>query len=62
MKKYFIVSDAHSFYEILIKELNKFGFDMNNQDHVLILCGDLFDRGSESIKIYNFIKIQMNYH
>ena len=56
MKKYFIVSDTHSFYSVLINELNKKGFDINNKDHILILCGDLFDRGPESIEIYEFIK------
>ena len=56
MKQYFIVSDTHSFYTPLIKELNKKGFDINNKDHILILCGDLFDRGEESKKIYDFIK------
>ncbi len=56
MKKYFIVSDTHSFYNALIKELNKKGFNINNKDHILMLCGDLFDRGHESIEIYEFIK------
>ena len=35
----------------IIKELNKTGFDLNNEEHILIICGDLFDRGSESLKI-----------
>ena len=56
MKKYFITSDTHSFYNELIHELNKKGFDVTNKEHILILCGDLFDRGPDSIKIYNFIK------
>ena len=56
MKKYFITSDIHSFYTPLIKELNKTGFDLNNEEHIIIMCGDLFDRGPDSLKIYNFIK------
>jgi len=36
--------------------LNKIGFDLNNEEHILIICGDLFDRGSESSKLYEFIK------
>ena len=56
MKKYFITSDSHGFYTILINELHKNGFDENNNDHILIFCGDLFDRGDESKEIYNFIK------
>ena len=56
MKKYFIVSDIHSFYNPLIKGLNNNGYDINNKEHVLVVCGDLFDRGPDSKKIYEFIK------
>ena len=56
MKKYFIVSDTHSYCTVLKNELNKKGFDINNKEHIFVLCGDLFDRGSESIELYNFIK------
>ena len=56
MKKYFVASDIYSFYTPFIKELNKTGFDLNNEEHILIICGDLFDRGSESLKLYEFIK------
>ena len=55
MKKYFVSSDIHILTPC-IKELNKTGFDLNNEEHILIICGDLFDRGSESIKLYEFIK------
>lgn len=44
MKKYFVASDIHSFYTPFIKELNKTGFDLNNEEHILIICGDLFDK------------------
>ena len=56
MKKHLVSSDIHSFYTPRIKELNKTGFDLNNEEHILIICGDLFDRGSESLKLYEFIK------
>ena len=56
MKKYFIASDIHSYYEPFIKELNRTGFDLDNKEHILIICGDLFDRGPNSIEIYDFIK------
>lgn len=55
-KKWFIVSDVHSFYTELIKALNINGFDINNENHYLVLAGDLFDRGSESVKLFNFVK------
>ena len=56
MKTYFIVSDTHSFYTPLINGLNEKGFDINNKNHILMVCGDLFDRGPESIEILEFIK------
>lgn len=56
MKKYFFVSDIHSFYTPLITALNKHGFDINNQDHVLVVLGDVFDRGDETLEVYNFLK------
>ncbi|MFA6861513.1 MAG: metallophosphoesterase [Bacilli bacterium] len=55
MKKYFIVSDIHSFYNPLINGLKKAGFDKNNENHILVVAGDLFDRGDDSLKVYNFI-------
>ena len=56
MKKYFITSDTHSYYSILMDTLNKKGFDINNQDHIFVLVGDLFDRGDESLELYNWVK------
>lgn len=53
--KYFIVSDVHSFYEELIEALKKAGYDKRNKDHTIVFLGDLFDRGSETIKLYDFI-------
>lgn len=55
-KKYFVVSDIHSFYTSLIENLTKAGFDKENKDHVLIVCGDIFDRGFETLEVYNFLK------
>lgn len=56
MKKYFITSDTHSFYTPLKQALKESGFDKDNPDHIFVLCGDLFDRGDESVKIYKFVK------
>ena len=54
--KYFIVSDIHSFYEELKYALDRAGFDVKNKNHTLIVCGDVFDRGSETVELYNFLK------
>ena len=53
--RYFITSDIHSFYTPLIEELNKKGFDKNNPNHTLVVLGDVFDRGDETIPLYNFL-------
>lgn len=55
MPKFFVVSDIHSFYTPLKKELDDKGFDPNNEDHWLVVCGDAFDRGSESVEVLYFL-------
>ena len=53
--KLFVISDIHSFYDPMIKALNEAGFDKNNADHTLIVCGDAFDRGSQSVEILDYL-------
>ena len=36
--------------------LHEKGFDENNSEHKIIICGDLFDRGDQSIECYEFVK------
>ena len=55
MAKLFVVSDTHSNYTALKNALEKAGFDPNNKDHWLIVCGDVFDRCDESVEILQFI-------
>lgn len=55
MKKYFVFSDVHSFYNEWMSALQDAGFDKNNPDHILISLGDLCDRGPDSLKCLNFI-------
>lgn len=54
--KYFVVSDIHSYYKPLLKSLKAAGFDKKNPEHTLIVCGDVFDRGDETLKVYKFLK------
>lgn len=54
--KYFLCSDIHSFYTPLVKALNKAGFDKDNPKHILVVLGDIFDRGFETIQVYKFLK------
>lgn len=56
MKKYFVTSDIHSFYTEFKAALDNAGFDLNNPDHILIVCGDIFDRGTQPLEVYNFLR------
>jgi predicted phosphodiesterase len=44
VKKIFVVSDIHGHCTLLQKALERAGFDDANEDHLLICCGDYFDR------------------
>lgn len=55
MKKYYVASDIHGFFSEWMMALKDNGFDENNQEHIIILCGDIIDRGNESEKIINFL-------
>ncbi len=52
MKKYFICSDLHGNFTALEKALQENGFDIDNESHILVVAGDIFDRGEESVKVY----------
>ena len=56
MNKYFIFSDCHGFYNELMNALNKAGFDINNQEHHIIFCGDALDRGNQPLEIFRFLQ------
>ncbi len=56
MKKYFITSDIHSFFSIFKRALDNAGWQQNNPDHILIVAGDLFDRGNETNQLLNFVQ------
>ena len=45
--KLFVVADIHSYFSILNKTLKEKGFSLN-EDHILLLLGDAFDRGEEA--------------
>ena len=55
-KKYFVVSDIHSFASELKYSLRQAGFNKRNKDHTLIVCGDVFDRGDETVEVYKYLK------
>ena len=53
--KYFVCSDIHGFYTEWIKALKKKGFKLNNKNHKVIICGDMFDRGHQPQNIIDYI-------
>lgn len=53
--KYFVSGDIHGFYDEWQSALKEKGFDINNPNHKIILCGDLFDRGHQPKEIIDFI-------
>lgn len=57
MPKFFVSSDIHSFYDEWMSALNAAGYDNKNEDHYLIVCGDVFDRGKQPIEVMRFLNI-----
>ncbi len=55
-KTLFIVSDVHGHFTLLKKALDNAGFDPQNQAHLLICCGDYFDRGNENAEVLRFFE------
>ena len=54
--KYFVASDIHGFFNEFRAALDEAGYDVNNPNHHLIICGDIFDRGRQAIKMYEFLR------
>jgi len=54
-KKLFVVSDIHGHYKELRKALEKAGFIPGEESHLLIACGDYFDRGSENRLVFEYL-------
>ncbi len=55
-RKIFVVSDIHGHCTPLINALAKAGFDKNEPSHLLVCCGDYFDRGDESLEVLEFFE------
>lgn len=54
-RRLFVVSDIHGHYTLLKQALDGAGFDENDPAHLFVCCGDLFDRGSENRKVYDYV-------
>ena len=55
MAKLFCVSDIHGFYDEFCLALDNSGFDPENEEHWLIVCGDNFDRGPDPIGVMRYL-------
>ena len=54
--KYFIVSDIHSYLDELVNALSATEFELDNPNHILIINGDVFDRGHQTVALYKWLK------
>ena len=54
--KLFVFSDCHGFYTELKNALDAAGFEKGNPDHLLIGCGDYFDRGKENGLVMQYLE------
>lgn len=53
--KYYVVADVHGFYSILKSTLEEKGYFEDKEPHKLIICGDIFDRGNETLEMQKFV-------
>ena len=58
--KYFVVSDIHSFYDEFLDALEEAGFDKDDENHTLVVLGDLFDRGPKPYEVYLYLNLAVN--
>ena len=55
MKKYFVTSDIHGFRDVLASDLVCNNFMFSNPDHILVICGDILDRGKQAKDLVSFL-------
>ncbi len=55
-KKIFATSDIHGHFSILKEALDNAGFDPQNENHLLVCCGDYFDRGDENDQVMVYLE------
>lgn len=50
----YATSDIHGHYKALMEAVSNSSFDSNND--LLVVCGDMFDRGEQSLAVYEYLK------
>lgn len=53
--RYYVTADVHGYFTELTAALTEQGFFEDREPHKLIVCGDLYDRGSEALQLQAFI-------
>lgn len=58
--RYYVLTDPHGFCSLVREELEVCGYFHDPEPHKLIICGDLLDRGFETIAMQDFAIERMN--
>ena len=53
--RYYVVADIHGFLNETKKALLSAGFFADSEPHMLIVCGDMLDRGMETLEMQEFM-------
>ena len=53
--KYYVTADIHGFYTEFKKALGEAGYYSDTGEKKLVICGDLLDRGSEPVRVVDFV-------
>lgn len=53
--RYYVTADVHGYFSELKDALTAQGFFDDHSPHKLIVCGDLYDRGTEALQLQAFI-------
>lgn len=53
--RYYVTADVHGYFNELKVALADKGFFEDQEPHKLIVCGDLYDRGTEALQLQEFI-------
>ena len=53
--KIFAISDMHSYLTPTLEALKDAGWDENNPEHIIVVCGDALDRGNETAEMVEWL-------
>jgi len=53
--RYYVTADVHGYFTEMKAALTEKGFFNDTEPHKLIICGDIYDRGTEALPLQNFI-------